>query len=125
MKYKSKYIIVCVVVGLLVFFFSNRLVYITDDFHFKFVFQYFDPLGNEKRVTGISDIVESMKNYYQISGGRVLAHSLVYLFLLIDKNVFNIINAVVFITLGVLINLLSGSEKVDQNQKGIWIWGCE
>lgn len=77
--------------------------YITDDWHFKFVWRAFRPDGNDTRVTGLSNIIDSMKNYYNMSGGRVICHFITYVFVNINKNIFNIINAVIFVLLGIII----------------------
>ena len=77
--------------------------YITDDWHFKFVWRAFRPIGNDTRVANFGNIIESMKNYYNMSGGRVLCHFLAYIFVNINKNVFNVLNAVMFVLLGILI----------------------
>lgn len=77
--------------------------YITDDWHFKFVWRTFRPIENDTRVTGLGNIIESMKNYYNMSGGRVLCHFIAYVFININKNIFNILNAVMFVLLGIVI----------------------
>ena len=76
--------------------------YITDDWHFKFVWKNFNPIGNDIRVTNFGDIIESMKNYYNLSGGRVLCHFFTYVMININKNIYNILNAAIFAALGVI-----------------------
>ncbi len=93
------------IVGVFVYilYLTSRCPYITDDWHFKFVWQGFRPTGNDTRVTGLDNIIESMKNYYNRSGGRVICHFITYVFVNINKNIFNILNAVIFVLLGIVI----------------------
>lgn len=80
-----------------------RCPYITDDWHFKFVWKDFDLTGSDTRVSSLGDIFTSVKNYYLNSGGRALCHFLVYIFVNINKNIYNVINAIMFVLLGILI----------------------
>ena len=90
---------------------TSRLVYITDDWHFRFVFDGFMPDGNEKRVQSFADIIESMNNYYHMSGGRVLAHGILYLVLTLPKAIYNVLNSVCFVGLFYLIQRLSFRDE--------------
>jgi len=74
--------------------------YLSDDWHFKFVFYDFMPIGFDKPVGNVRDIAVSMANYYNLSGGRVFAHLLLYIADLFPKVVFDIINAAVFAAFG-------------------------
>lgn len=98
--------------GLFVFciilFFSFICPYLSDDWHFMFVWEYFDPTPGVKRVEGLSDIIISMFTYYKLSGGRVIPHFLAYLMIFLPKWVFSIINSVMFVLLCELIYKLSG-----------------
>ncbi len=100
------------ITGLFVFsfilFFSFICPYLSDDWHFMFVWEYFDPTPGVKRVEGLSDIIVSMSNYYRLSGGRVIPHFLAYLMIFLPKWVFSIINSVMFVMLCVLLYKLSG-----------------
>lgn len=89
--------------------------YITDDYHFKFVWQDFEPCSVDRRVSSFSDIVLSMRNYYKMSGGRVLCHFVVYLLMLADKCLFNILNAAVFVLFGILVYKLALSKSEQMN----------
>lgn len=96
------YGIIFLLIGL--FFILNlKTSYITDDWHFKFIFDGFWPNENTKRVNDISDIIISMKNFYSMSGGRIMAHSALQAILLFDKLVFDIINTVMFILEGYIL----------------------
>ena len=64
--------------------------YQADDFAYHFRFDNSAPL------TGIADIVPSMAAHAEILNGRLAAHSLVQLFELLPKPVFNFVNAGMF-----------------------------
>ncbi len=103
---KSYYIGIFVVcAAVFAFFYTlNRLTGMhDDDYHFKFVFFDFNPTAYDRRVENLSDIFLSVKNYYILSGGRVVAHFLTYLMLFIGKPFFNVINSLVFVLLGLLV----------------------
>lgn len=105
-------IYVCVFAYIL--FLTANCGFITDDYHFLFVWKDFEPQTNDKPINGLSDILLSMTNYYNYSGGRIIAHFVAFVFININKWFFNIINSIVFVCLGILIRKL-----VYDRQKGI------
>lgn len=105
-------IYVCVFAYIL--FLTANCGFITDDYHFLFVWKDFEPQINDKPINGLSDILLSMTNYYNYSGGRIIAHFVAFVFININKWFFNIINSIVFVCLGILIRKL-----VYDRQKGI------
>lgn len=109
---KLLFIYVCVFAYIL--FLTANCGFITDDYHFLFVWKDFEPQINDKPINGLSDILLSMKNYYNYSGGRIIAHFVAFVFININKWFFNIINSIVFVCLGILIRKL-----VYDRQKGI------
>ena len=62
-----------------------------DDYAYHFRFD------NWERVESVSDIIPSMIAHRQSFNGRLVAHSLVQLFELLPKPVFNVINAALFV----------------------------
>ena len=88
-----------------------RIGYITDDWHFMFIFGDFMPDDNSQRVQSVSDIFLSMKDYYLGSGGRVLSHTVLSTLLMLDKWIFNILNTIVYFVLGFLMLALVKKEK--------------
>ena len=93
-------------VFLLVLLLSYYCPLITDDLHFKFVWNGFNAdMGNEVRVASISDIIESAKNYYNFSGGRVVCHAIVFCLVNLNKWVFAVLNSLMFVLSGILIYL--------------------
>ena len=97
-------------------FLNLRLGYITDDWHFKFTFTGFWPDEDSVRVHTLKDIAASVKGYYNISGGRVFAHALVYLSLMFNEHIFDFLNATAFISLGILILKCAVPGKVIKPQ---------
>ncbi len=119
-KYK-KYLVFFGIYALL-FFLCINLTHITDDWHFFFIFEDFAPNGNERRINSLTDIFLSMKRFYDVSGGRVLAHSVLQFVLMFDKVVFNIINSAMFVILGVLIAKLSFGSKIISYKKYLAVY---
>ncbi len=69
---------------------------LSDDWHFHFIWEDFDPLPSTKRVENMGDILLSMQNYYQKSGGRIVPHFIIYCIMTCSKWVFNILNGPIF-----------------------------
>ena len=89
-------IITAVTATVIMFIFSTLCPYFSDDWHFFFKWEYFDPINNVERIESLKDIFYSAQNYYNLSGGRVIAHFLTFCVLTADKVVFNILNALIF-----------------------------
>ncbi len=81
--------------------------YLSDDWHFMFVWEDFLPTDEPDRVDSFGDIITSMRNYYAMSGGRVVPHFITYCLLLFPKWVFNILNSAMFVVLTVLLYKIS------------------
>ena len=79
-----------------IFVCSMLCPYISDDWHFFFVWTYFNPDDQTHRVQSFDDIITSMYNYYNISGGRAIAHFLIYCFQTMSKTVYDLCNAVMY-----------------------------
>ena len=82
---------------------TSAMPYVSDDWHFKFVFYDFIPTENDRRAETLGDILISLKNYYRFSGGRIFSHGIIYIVNLFDKCIFNVLNAAVFSVFGILI----------------------
>lgn len=95
-KKAAVYGLLTLLTAALVFLLSVKCPYLSDDWHFFFVWDAFDPTEQTRRVQSFSDILLSMQNYYQMSGGRVIAHFLVYCLLTVSKTVFNLLNGVMY-----------------------------
>lgn len=82
----------------------------TDDWHFKFVFRGFWPYNGVQRIETLKDLLSSASMYYQLSGGRVLAHSLTFALLMLPSWTFDLLNAGMFVVFGYLVFLTVPSE---------------
>ena len=91
-----KWVIRSVAFGIFLFL-NFKMPYITDDWHFKFVWTDFSPLDAPNPMKNLKDVIESCQNYYQLSGGRVVCHFFAFVFCLMPKAVLNIVNSFVFI----------------------------
>ena len=95
---------VIAVTMLSVFFFmlylNIRCPALSDDYHFIYVWKWFDPTGTEHRISTFGDLLESSKNYYMYSGGRVLCHFMLFAVLMLPTLVFDIINSAVYVYFG-------------------------
>lgn len=81
--------------------------YISDDYTYMYKYDNFE------RIKNISDIFLSMKDHYFLWGGRVLAHSLASVFLLIPKNIFNICNSIMYTIFIYMIYLIGRRNNKD------------
>ncbi len=87
---------------LLVFNFMTPLV--ADDFSYKFSW------ADVSRIRGLGQIIPSMAVHRQITNGRVLVHGLVQLLLIPPKAVFNVLNALNGVLLGLLMLNYCGED---------------
>lgn len=81
--------------------------YISDDYTYMYKYDNFE------RIKNISDIFFSMKDHYFLWGGRVLAHSLASVFLLLPKNIFNICNSIMYTIFIYMIYLIGRRNNKD------------
>lgn len=89
----SKYsFTVAVVVILLIMLVCNFLTdMMADDYFYSFSF------SDGTRIENIGDIIPSMSAHYQIMNGRIVAHFLVQVFLLLPHFIFKLLNAGIFV----------------------------
>lgn len=102
-------IFACVFVAALAMNFMTPLV--SDDFAFSF-----DISG--KRISNFEDIFNALKYHRQNTNGRVLSHFFVYLFLLMPKWVFNIVNATFTV---ITLYLFYRFVKSPTQKENLWI----
>ncbi|MGL4393234.1 MAG: DUF3329 domain-containing protein [Fusobacteriaceae bacterium] len=69
--------------------------------------------GQAERVKNFLDIIQSQANHYMMYGGRVFAHTLVQLFLIFPKYIFDFFNSIVFLIMvnGMYINISNENKK--------------
>lgn len=91
----------------MIMFVCNLLTpYLVDDFFYYFSFETGEPLN------GVMDIFPSMAAHANIMNGRLSAHFLVQLFMLVPKIVFDVVNAGMFC---MLVWLISGYASKKRN----------
>lgn len=87
-------------------------------------YRYFFSYADESRIESVADIFPSMAAHRRIMNGRVIAHFLVQLFLLLPPIVFKLINSLVFLALIWLIYSIARQGGV-HNALGLpAIFGC-
>lgn len=87
-------------------------------------YRYFFSYADESRIESVADIFPSMAAHRHIMNGRVIAHFLVQLFLLLPPIVFKLINSLVFLALIWLIYSIARQGGV-HNALGLpAIFGC-
>ncbi|MFI3237937.1 MAG: DUF6056 family protein [Lachnospiraceae bacterium] len=67
---------------------------IADDYNYCFSF------SSGVRITNLSEIVSSMNGHYYSMNGRIYAHTLAQIFLLMGMGIFDVLNTFAFIALG-------------------------
>lgn len=90
-------VFVLLVVGVLFYAMNCYTPLFADDYSYSFSF------ATGERIGSVADIIESQIAHYRNTNGRFVTHFFAQLFLLMGKPVFNCINVVVFLLLGVLI----------------------
>ncbi|MFB6367836.1 DUF6056 family protein, partial [Paenibacillus elgii] len=89
------------------FFFLNHFTPLWhDEYLYSFIF------GTNERVNSFSDILHSQYNLYNWWTGRNIVHFIIQFFIWIGKGYFNVINALMFVVLILLIIKFSTERKV-------------
>ena len=86
-----------------------------DDFSYSYSF------ADGSKITSVLDIFPSMYAHYYSMNGRLITHFLSQLFLLLGKNVFNIINTFAFLVLGIIIytHVYGSMEDIKNKQLAV------
>lgn len=71
-----------------------------DDFSYTYTFAVTE---GKYRISNLYELFLSQRNHYLVMNGRTVVHTLAQLFLMWGKPVFNVLNTVAFVALGVLI----------------------
>ncbi len=96
------FLIVFAITGSVIFVFNLYTPLIADDFNYSFSF------ATGESISSLNDIFESLVFHYKNTNGRLFTHFFVFLFLSINKNIFNVLNTLVFLLLGLLVYCFSG-----------------
>lgn len=110
---KNRVLLAILSLGILFYIINILTPEYIDDYAYKYMFSicgidYNHPINN------VSQIVISQYNHYFVWNGRIVVHSIVQLFsALLGKNVFNVFNTFVFISLSWMLALLQGGGKAN------------
>lgn len=109
--YNSKVIkiIICLIIMLITFKYvyqlNNNTGYLSDDFIYKYIFKGYHMTEEPTEIKNINDLLLSTKNQYNMWGGRIVAQIILQLSMIVDKSIFNVLNTLSFLLLGLLIYL--------------------
>ena len=114
---KSKGLIVLILVFVLMFILNSFTPLLSDDYFIAFVWPegiaLNGPLSETaQRVSNISDVFESLKSYFFVWGGRIPGQCLMTFFVWQGKEIFNVLNAFMFVVLIAEIYWLSHEGQV-------------
>ena len=90
---------VLLAIFLLLLYCNLHTALVADDFQYCFSF------ADGSRISSVGQILPSMAAHRYVMNGRVFAHALVQLCLLLPKGIFNVCNALAFTALIVLLSI--------------------
>lgn len=105
------FFLICIVTFFMMYKLNNSTGFTSDDYRYHYMYENVMPTDDVQRIQSFTDVITSMKNHYYMWGGRITAHTLLQLFLMYDKAVFNIANSIVFVLLALLIYLHCNTFK--------------
>lgn len=100
---KIAFILILLITFIAVYILNQKTHLVSDDFRYTFLYENFWPNETTPRITSLTDIFHSMYNHYFMWGGRIVAHTMLQFILMFDKQVFNIVNSLVFVGLAIAI----------------------
>ena len=102
---------ICILfVGVVFFVWNAWTPLVADDFAYAFVDQ-----SMSKRVGSIGDIFHSMWLHTHETNGRLIPHAFAELFIWLGKDLFNVVNTVVYVTFGLLVYGFANHGKKKYN----------
>ena len=106
---KNRIIFICILAAVfcLMLILNSFTLYCCDDYEYKYSF------ATGERISSLKDIIPSMKAHAYTMNGRLFAHSLVQLFDMLPKAVFNVANSAMFTLLIFMIFRLTYSKTVN------------
>ena len=103
-KQKGRHLLPILILVFIGIFLLNQItLYTSDDYTYHFFFKGEYPIAPLQKIESLSDLVTSQINHWTNLNGRFLAHTLVQLFMQVDKSVFNLFNSLAFLALGWLL----------------------
>ena len=101
--YKSLYFCYLLIIGVIFYSMNYFTPLYSDDWHYNFIY------GTHDQIHSLKDILYSQYRHYFLYNGRFIPHFFVQLFdSLLGKQVFNVVNALVFVC---FLHLLSSSSQ--------------
>lgn len=126
-KWKTWHVMLLVFMS--IFFVRNLILPMaSDDIPYAFVWDgadrgnLLDSVGPRERITSFSDIVRSQYSHYMTWGGRVIGIGLTQLFAWEGKNVFNVLNTLVFTALALLLFKIGTGKKLYEMNAVYMFW---
>lgn len=106
---------------LLLFILNHMTYYVSDDYAYRFVYKSSMPTQPLEKINGFRSIFKSQVSHYHIWNGRFVAHSIVQFFMQFNKFYFNIFNSIAFLSLGIMIYLITNTVKNIRNSTSIFL----
>lgn len=116
--------LICIIAAVsfaMMFYMNIKTPMAADDFAYHYIFGNGSLETTSQRVSSISDIITSMTAHYNWTNGRVITHFIVQLMILIGKPVFNVINALVYVVLTVLIYFHCVGKKAEKHSAVLFV----
>ena len=92
----------------ILFVFNTKTPLYKDDYSYSYTFAVKE---NKFRISNLKELVDSQVNHYKVMNGRIVPHTLAQAFLMLDKSIFNVINAAAFTLLVFLIYYLARGKS--------------
>ena len=90
------------------FIMNSKTPLYKDDYSYSYTFAVKE---NKFRITTVKELIDSQINHYKVMNGRIVPHTLAQAFLMLDKSIFNVINAAAFTLLVFLIYYLARGKS--------------
>lgn len=106
-------IVISVGVFLLMALLNNLSGYSADDYLYHFFFTGEWPAKHLRGIHNGLDLIQSVQNHTRLFNGRFVAHTWVMTMMQFPKTVFNVVNALVFVVVGWLMNIhVFGKQRI-------------
>lgn len=95
-------ILSCVFIG--IFVLNHYTGYTSDDYRYHYYYEGFMPISDTPReIADPVDLITSQISHWRLWNGRIVAHTLVQIFMQFPKTIFNFFNSLAFVALGCII----------------------
>ena len=86
-----------------IYLLNHFTLYTSDDYTYHFFYQGEYPTEQLREINSLTDIISSQISHWYKWNGRFVAHTIVQIFMQFDKIVFNLVNTLTFLALGIII----------------------